>query len=114
MGHFTSTSREVIKEVVNIESESKKASWIPIAWFAGLLSLCYAIVLYRLAEQWLTNDDMSHGIFVPLLVGYIVWQRRLSLAATPARPNLGGLGLMLIGFLFLCIGPPSLPTFTFM
>jgi len=110
MGHFISLSRQAVKA----ESGFRRASWIPIAWFAGLLFLSYAVVLYRLAEQWLTNDDMSHGIFVPLLVGYIVWQRRKSLAATPARPNVGGLGLMLIGLLFLCIGPPSLPTFTFM
>jgi exosortase len=55
---------------------------------------------------------MSHGPFVPVLAGYIVWQRWPALTARPAKPNLLGAVLMLLGVIMLCIGPPALPTFT--
>ena len=59
----------------------------------------------------MTDADLSHGAFVPLLVGYIVWQRRDALRALKPSPSLFGLALMVLGAVLLCIGPPSLDTF---
>lgn len=87
--------------------------WL-LLWFALLIAISYANVLRRLFEQWVTNDDMSHGMFVPILVGFIVWQRREQLLKISAQPSLWGIPLLLFGALMLCIGPPSLPTFAFM
>jgi len=56
---------------------------------------------------------MSHGVFVPLLVGYIIWRNWPALVAAPAKANFWGLPIMIMGALMLCIGPPSLPTFVF-
>lgn len=97
---------------INESGVSPNRAWVPALWLGLLLLLCYHIVLARLVEQWIENEDMSHGPFVPLVVGYIVWQRRSELAALPAKPSLAGLGLMLLGMFMLCVGPPSLPTFT--
>lgn len=107
------TEREIALEDSALSPGRTGRWWGAVVWFGALLILCYAIVLYRLAEQWLTNDDMSHGVFVPLLVGYIVWQRWQALASLEPQPSSWGLGLLLIGGAMLCIGPPSLPTFTF-
>ncbi len=73
-----------------------KVSWRPIAWFGALLILCYAPILYRMAVQWATNEDMGHGFFVPVVAGFIAWQRRHILLATPRQPN--GWGLFLVIF----------------
>jgi exosortase len=73
-----------------------KVSWRPIAWFGALLILCYAPILYRMAVQWATNEDMGHGFFVPVVAGFIAWQRRHILLATPRQPN--GWGLFLVVF----------------
>ena len=73
-----------------------KVSWASIAWFGALLILCYAPILYRMAVQWATDEDMGHGFFVPLVAGYIAWQRRGALLATPRRPN--GWGLFAVIF----------------
>ncbi|MGA8027581.1 MAG: exosortase/archaeosortase family protein [Bryobacteraceae bacterium] len=73
-----------------------RVSWPPIAWFGALLILCYAPILYRMGVQWATDEDMGHGFFVPLLAGFIAWQRRDALLATPRRPN--GWGLFLVLF----------------
>ncbi len=71
-------------------------AWQPIAWFGGLLLICYAPILYRMGVQWATDENMSHGFFVPLVAGFIAWQRRKELLATPRQPN--GWGLFLVVF----------------
>lgn len=73
---------------------SRRVAWQPIAWFGVLLLGCYAPILYRMGVQWATDENMGHGFFVPILAGYISWQRRDVLAAIPRRPN--GWGLVLV------------------
>ncbi|MDP9171683.1 MAG: exosortase/archaeosortase family protein [Acidobacteriota bacterium] len=91
--------------------ESAWVEWAPLFWFSALLLGSYAIVLSRLARQWVTDQDMTHGVFVPFLVLYVVWQKRQELASVESRHNILGLALMLIGAFLLCIGPPGLDTF---
>ena len=74
---------------------SASVSWQPIVWFGGLLILCYAPILYRLGVQWATDEDMGHGFLVPIVAGFIAWQRRGILAATPRQPNAWGLVLVI-------------------
>ncbi len=71
-------------------------SWQPVAWFGLLLLICYAPILYRLGVQWATDENMGHGFFVPVIAGFIAWQRRGELMATPRKPN--GWGLFLVIF----------------
>jgi exosortase len=85
--------------------------WWPTFWFGSLLVVSFAVVLGRLAKLWMTDADLSHGAFVPLLAGYIVWQRRARLLAVQPVHSLFGLFLMALGAVLLCIGPPSLDTF---
>lgn len=89
-------------------------SWTPLLWFGALLAISNVYVLARLADQWFTNEDMSHGPFVPVLAGYVVWQMWPQLLRTPARPSYWGVVPVLIGGVLLCVGPPSLPTFAFL
>ena len=74
---------------------ANKLQWQSIAWFGSLLLVCYAPILYRMGVQWATDENMGHGFFVPLFAGYVAWQRRQELAATPARPNSWGLVLVI-------------------
>src|SRR5205085_3664621 len=93
------------------QTEALKTNWWPALWVTLLFLAAYAVVLSRLARQWLTDSDMSHGIFVPMLVAYIVWEKRHELAAVKPTHNIFGLLLMLIGGALLCVGPPTLDTF---
>ena len=69
--------------------------WIPLVWFGALLFFCYAPILRRLILNWSSDQDMGHGFFVPLVAGYIVWQRRGKLASITRQPNLWGLALVI-------------------
>ena len=55
----------------------------------------YAAVLAKLSRDWWTDENYSHGLLVPFIIGYILWIQRDKLAAEPARPSvlLGGLAV---------------------
>jgi len=81
-------------------SSAKSASmpWSAIGWFAALLILVYFPILEKLVLQWATDEDVGHGFFVPLVAGYIVWQRREELQKLECRPARWGIAVMLWGF----------------
>jgi len=76
--------------------DQKKIAWPLIAWFGGLLMVCYWPILYRMGNQWATDANMGHGFFVPIMAGMIAWQRRDLLMAEPRKPNV--LGLFVVVF----------------
>lgn len=78
--------------------------WKSVVWFGALLFLCYAPVLYRLAQQWYGDEDMGHGFFVPIVAGFIVWKRRHALAALKPETNYWGLVVVLWGALQFMLG----------
>jgi exosortase len=80
-----------------------QAPWAGIAFFSLLVAVCYAPVIGHLVWQWNNDADMSHGFFVPVLAGFIAWQRRGELLATDAHPNWWGLAVVLWGALQLMI-----------
>jgi exosortase len=78
--------------------------WTKVAWIIGLLVLAYLPILIHMANQWSTDDDMSHGFFVPAVAAYIAFQRREELLATEAKPSYLGLLLMLWSLVQMCVG----------
>lgn len=86
--------------------------WIPLVWFGILLLTCYAPILRRLVLNWSSDQDMGHGFFVPLVAGYIAWQRREKLAAIPRRPSLWGLALVICAAALALAGTIGAELFT--
>ena len=86
------------------EPRSNKLPLVSVAWFFGLLVLCYAPVLMRLVQQWDQDEDMGHGFFVPLIAGYIAWQKRADLMALRTKPSYLGLAIVVFAAVQLWIG----------
>ncbi len=86
--------------------------WVKLAWFGALIFACYLPILRALVAQWSTDEDMSHGFFVPVVAGFIVWQRRDDLMATKAKPSLWGLLLVGWGALQMILGVLGTELFT--
>jgi len=70
----------------------------------GLILWLYAGVLGRLAHQWWTDPNFSHGFFVPIFALYVVWQKRDSLRTVPSAPTAWGLAVMLFSLGTLVLG----------
>jgi exosortase len=86
--------------------------WKPLL-IACAVAFAYAIVFPRLGLFWWTDENYSHGLLVPFIIGYILWSERGALARAPKRPApLAGLALVLIGLVMLWIGTAGAELFT--
>ncbi len=47
---------------------------------------------------------MGHGFFVPLVAGFVVWQRRAELRAVPPEKSYWGLALVVCGAVQMALG----------
>lgn len=78
--------------------------WRPLAISAALVFV-YGVVLWKLGHDWWTDENYSHGLLIPFIIGYIVWTQREHFTGVAARPSvlLGG-GLVLLALLMLFAG----------
>lgn len=90
----TLTEQQPIREQAVPETEQRPLPWAAIGWFAVLLIVAYFPILKKLVDQWMTDDDVSHGFFVPIVAGYIAWQRRDVLMNLPWKPAWWGVGVL--------------------
>jgi len=69
-----------------------KHYWRALAIISAIL-FTYAAVLVKLSSNWWSDENYSHGLLVPFIIGYILWNERDKLAAAPVRPAmlLGGI-----------------------
>ena len=74
-----------------------KLPWSTIVWFGVLLVVAYFPVLRHLIRQCYRDPDMGHAFFVPVISGFIIWQRREELAAMKTKPDWRGLVLVAWG-----------------
>jgi exosortase len=70
----------------------------------AMVAALYAPILGRLAYQWWSDADYSHGILVPFVSLYLIWRKRAELAKIPSKPSFGGglfvvLGSLVVMFL---------------
>jgi exosortase len=86
--------------------------WTRLAVFGALVLICYAPILRRLAIQWMSDPDVGHGFFVPLVSGYIIWQRREQLRVLKPQPNPWGLLVVAWGGLQMMLGVLGTDLFT--
>lgn len=48
----------------------------------------YATVLVKLFTDWWNDENYSHGLLIPFIIGYILWTQRDRLARASVRPSL--------------------------
>lgn len=57
----------------------------PVA-IAVALGFVYFSVLLKLTNDWWHDENYSHGLLIPFVIGFIVWQERRRFANADARP----------------------------
>lgn len=86
--------------------------WAVAGWLALLVAVCYWPVIGNTVHQWQSDDNMAHGWFVPMIVGYIVWERREELAGVPMQVSVRGLTLLVASGFVACLGALAAEIFT--
>jgi exosortase len=61
--------------------------WKPII-IAAALCFVYASVLAKLGHDWWTDENYSHGLLIPFIIGFILWSEREHLRRAAQHPSL--------------------------
>jgi len=69
-----------------------------------LIWLLYGQVVAKLVRQWLDDPNYSHGFFVPIGCGLLLWTSRESWMGKPVRPSAYGLFFVIAAMGLLVIG----------
>jgi exosortase len=84
---------------MSVPAAATKHYWRAFAIISAIL-FTYAAVLVKLSRDWWLDENYSHGLLVPFIIGYILWLQRDKFATEPARPAvlLGGVAAILALF----------------
>lgn len=77
------------------------------ALIVALLGYMYADSLVFLFSRWFGTEDYSHGIFVPLISGFLVWQSRHRLREISKENSWWGLAVIALGLMLYVAGELS-------
>ena len=71
-----------------------KNLWRVLA-IAFAITFAYATVLVKLANTWWADENYSHGLLIPFIIGYILWLQRDKLSGSKSHPSVlwGGLAI---------------------
>lgn len=84
--------------------EVLRRQWPRFLLGTAVIGLAYARVLGSLACNWYTDENASHGFYVPLIAGYLIWKQKSELARTPVAPANSGLAVALLAAAMLLAG----------
>jgi exosortase len=91
---------------------TQTGEWFTALVLSTLVLIMYASVLASLARQWWNDPNYSHGFFVPLFAGYVLWSSRHRGLALPCRPKNRGLAIMILAIALRILGMLGAELFT--
>ncbi len=68
------------------------------------LGYLYFESLVFLLNHWIGSDDYSHGLFVPLISLFLIWQSRHRIAAAGIAGSWWGMAIVIAGLLLYLVG----------
>lgn len=69
------------------------------------ITFAYASVFAKLGRDWWTDENYSHGLLIPLIIGFILWSQRKRFADAVTRPAmLAGSGAVICALAALWAG----------
>lgn len=76
-----------------------------ISVIAVALVFAYATVLTKLGHDWWTDENYSHGLLIPFIIGFLLWSQRDRLTNAARQPAmLSGLAMVVFALLALWAG----------
>lgn len=93
------------------ESIALWASFLLVGAF--LTFALYEDGLNRMVDNWFTREEYSHGVMIPFISAFLIWQRKDILEKIELGGSWGGVSLVLLGSLFFVLGELSAITVFF-
>jgi len=75
---------------------------------AGIICLiAYCPILIWMWDRWFARDSYySHGILIPFVTGYLIWQQKDELKKIPLKSSALGIPLVILGLVIYLISSP--------
>jgi len=91
---------------------ASKQLWQGLA-ISFAIAFAYATVLVKLSRDWWNDENYSHGLLIPFIIGYILWTQRDKFARSSDHPSLllGG-GAILFALFALWAGVAGAELYT--
>ena len=81
-----------------------KSLWKPFL-IAAALAFLFANVLVKLGRDWWTDENYSHGLLVPFVIGFIIWSEFDALKKSIEKPKIWfGFAVVVFALLMLLAG----------
>ena len=84
--------------------DALQKQWPGFLLGAVALGFAYAAPVRSMVMDWFTDDNASHGFFVPLVACYLIWMQKARLAETKVAPANVGLAVALVAMIMLLLG----------
>lgn len=88
--------------------KSRSLMYLPFAVLLGI----YLPTLYDLVVDWYQDSNYSHGFLVPIVSGYLLWQKRAELGKIARKVDSRGLVVVVLGLVFFVLGNGAAEYFT--
>lgn len=82
----------------------KRRDAISLLIFFAVLSVLYYGPVVSMVGEWYTDENYSHGFLIPLISGYLAWQRRDAIAKSPISPANTGIIFVALGLMLFLLG----------
>lgn len=97
--------------------KARVAVWMMAVVLAGLGFAFYQSVLSALVQEWYEHENFSYGFLIPIIFGYLLWDRREVLTHRLASPSAWGAatfsGALLLGAVGRTLGEPFVSRVSF-
>ena len=102
--NLTQASSDSAAVVALGETPVGSLQWSQLAAVIALIGILYHGILANLALQWWNDPDFSHGFFVPIFSGFVIWRMHHDLARVDSRPSWFGLPVVGAALITLIVG----------
>ena len=82
----------------------KTSTYIHISTVTVVFFILFSHTLLKLAQDWFTDDNFSHGFLIPFVTGFLIWQKRDQLTLEKLKYSNWGLLIISIGMLLHILG----------
>lgn len=86
---------------VTLRAASTKYLWQTLL-ISLALAFAYGAVFSKLGQAWWSDENYSHGLLIPAIIGYILWSQRARFQSATRRPA-SFLGMMTVAVGLLCL-----------
>jgi len=86
--------------------------YFPIIFISVIVIAIYFQVVIEMVTQWWDDSNYSHGFLIPIVSGYLIWQKKESLVNILHKKSNLGLIVIIFGSIIYIIGTAAAEFFT--